>query len=94
MRLNPVLIIAAIFSIFSHHLFAAPCESNFVSGGNFITGSIYKTYADLPNTNAINAFDGALADIVKHPAGKYWRKIKPMALYKPFRQTLTTKMAK
>ena len=70
MRQNPVLIITAIFSIFSHNLYAAPCESKFVSGGNFITGSIYKTYADLPNTNAINAFDGALADIVKTPSWK------------------------
>ena len=71
MRLTTLaLIISAVCSVFSYNIQAAPCESNFVSGGNFITGSSYKTYADLPNTSAAKAYDGALADIAKTPSWK------------------------
>ena len=64
------IIIATICSIFSHNLYAASCDSNFVSSGNFITGTSYKTYADLSNTSVAKAFDGALADIAKTPSWK------------------------
>jgi hypothetical protein len=49
---------------------AAPCDSNFVSKGNLITGTTYKTFADLPNVSVANAFEGALADIAKVPSWK------------------------
>jgi hypothetical protein len=49
---------------------AAPCDSNFVSKGNLITGTTYKTFADLPNVSVANAYEGALADIAKVPSWK------------------------
>ena len=65
-----VIIISAVCSIFSHNLYAASCDSNFVSSGNFLTGASYKTYADLANISVAKAFDGALADIAKTPSWK------------------------
>ena len=64
------IIIAAICSFSSHNIYAASCDSNFVSSGNFITGTSYKTYADLANTSVAKAFDGALADISKTSSWK------------------------
>ena len=64
------LAISIILSALSLNTYAAPCDSNFSSQGNFITGTTYKTYADLPNTNPANAYEGALADIAKEPSWK------------------------
>jgi hypothetical protein len=49
---------------------AAQCESNFSSSGNFITGTTYKTFAELPSLSLANAYEGALADITKEPSWK------------------------
>ena len=64
------MLISVVLSVPSFNLYAASCDSNFVSSGNFITGTSYKTYAELSNTSAAKAFDGALADISKTPSWK------------------------
>lgn len=64
------LVISIILSALSFNIYAAPCDANFSSQGNFITGTTYKTFADLPNTNPANAYEGALADIAKEPSWK------------------------
>lgn len=76
MRFSPrrVISIAIVLSALSFSLpsnsYAAPCDANFTSSGNVITGSTYKTFSDLPNISAASAFDGALADIAKVPSWK------------------------
>lgn len=71
MRLSrPAILVTTILSAYSINIYAAPCESNFVSSGNFITGTSYKTYAELSNTSVAKAFDGALADIAKTASWK------------------------
>ena len=57
-------------STLSLNAHAAPCDSNFTTNGNFITGTTYKTFADLPNVSIADAFEGALADIAKEPSWK------------------------
>ena len=57
-------------STLSLNAHAAPCDSNFTTKGNFITGTTYKTFADLPNVSIADAFEGALADIAKEPSWK------------------------
>lgn len=66
----PVLIVSAILSTLSLNSYAAPCDANFTSSGNFITGTSYKSFADLPNISGANAYEGALADIAKEPSWK------------------------
>jgi hypothetical protein len=71
MRLSsPAILLTTILSAYSINIYAAPCESNFASSGNFITGTSYKTYAELSNTSVAKAFDGVLADIAKTPSWK------------------------
>ena len=66
--------IAIVLSALSFSLpfnsYAAPCDANFTSSGNIITGSTYKTFSELPNVSAASAFEGALADIAKEPSWK------------------------
>lgn len=63
-------ILVSILGALSFNIHAAPCDTNFSSSGSFITGTTYKTFADLPNTNVANAYEGALADIAKEPSWK------------------------
>ena len=71
MRLAPpAIVISAILTTLSLNTHAAPCDANFSSNGNFITGTSYKTYADLPSVSVANAYEGALADIAKEPSWK------------------------
>ena len=67
--LTSVFLSALSFTL-SSNSYAAPCDANFTSSGSFITGSIYKTFSDLPNVSAASAFEGALADIAKEPSWK------------------------
>ncbi|MEN3366670.1 MAG: hypothetical protein V7606_3944, partial [Burkholderiales bacterium] len=43
----------------SAHAFAAPCDETFSSSGNFFTGTVYKTWAELPGIKPDNAYKGA-----------------------------------
>jgi hypothetical protein len=49
----------------SAHAFAVPCDENFSSSGNFFTGSVYKTWAELPGIKPDNAYRGAYLYTVK-----------------------------
>lgn len=50
--------------------YAAACDNNFNSSGNFLIGTTYKTVDELPAVNSNSAFDGALADISSEPSWK------------------------
>ena len=39
--------------------FAAACDDNFTSSGNFLSGKVYKTYADLPTISNDSAWQSA-----------------------------------
>lgn len=79
MRIS-LLASAIILSAFSLNLYAAPCDSNFSSTGNFITGASFKTFADLSNVSTNSAYEGALADIAKISSWKIIQQDKSQGL--------------
>lgn len=44
---------------------AADCDRNFTSSGNFLTGQMFKTFAELPNVGADRAYDSAYQIIAR-----------------------------
>ena len=72
----PAIIVSAILTTLSLNTHAALCDANFTSNGNFITGTSYKTHADLPSVSVANAFEGALADISKEHSWKIFAQDK------------------
>lgn len=44
---------------------AADCDRNFTSSGNFLSGQIFRTVAELPNVSADSAYDSAYQAIAK-----------------------------
>jgi hypothetical protein len=71
MRLSPPsAIVFIIISTLSINTYADQCESNFTTSGNLITGTTYKTFAELPNVTSDSAYQGAYADIAKEPSWK------------------------
>lgn len=61
-------------------LYAAPCESNFASQGNFFSEKTYKTFAILANKTNENAYEGALSIIAKEPSWQILKQEKSQGL--------------
>jgi hypothetical protein len=49
----------------SARIYAAECDNNFTSSGNFLTGKTYKSFAELPRVTVDDAYKGAYQFVVK-----------------------------
>ncbi len=58
-------IVFLIGALVSMSAVAAPCEENFSESGNFFTGKVYKTWADIPDVKFASAYQGAYLYTVK-----------------------------
>ena len=65
MSVNTKLVVAfAILPLSCVQTYAADCEQNFTSSGNFLSGKTFKTYAGLPNVAPDSAFQAIYRSMV------------------------------